>query len=400
MKRAAAMVVALVLLGVGAGCSSEPRLLRGEARLVPDEGARVLAGELGEDLRPTREMRTLHDGARVRLLGGEARLSLPGGGVLELRRGTEVVLGERPTLVSGELLVVPAAPTPLVVTVGGTRVTALGPARLERDLALSVASYSVGLRLESAGRRLAVAGLRQASVASLGDVPSRARPLDYDGGDSWDRRFLGNAIDLGAELEARSRGFSASLGPDEGRTIGFYRLLLPALEGEPGFGPSSLVGNRPPGEMLVGTALALGGRRGSFVTRLSEVFSFRDDGADWGLVALEQGVAMAPGVVETVDLAISRASLAFAPPPSPPATLPPRSGGGAPVPPGRPPPPGPGAKGGSSAGPPNPASPPSTSPSPSPGAGPAPADKPLLAPVVDLLAGLLPGIVVTEPDPE
>lgn len=399
MKRAAAALVAFALVGLGAGCSREPRLVRGEARLSPADGARVLVAERGDELEAASDVVTLHDGARVRLLGGDAVLRLQGGATLELRGGSEVVLGSRPTLVSGPLLVLPAPSTPLIVTSGGTRITALGPARLDRDLATTTASYATGLRLESAGRRLIVPALRQASVPSLGEIPNRAQPLAYDGNDPWDRRFLGDAIGLGAELEARSRGFGASLAPDQGRTVDFYRMLLPGLETETGFAPTAGTSDRAPGETLVGLAIALAGRRGSFVTRSSEIFDFRDDGADWGLVALEQGVAVAPGVVEAVDAAIGRASLAFAP--EPPSSSPPAASGGRGTPDG-------GRPAGSSSEPPArgplpvhlpPAQPlPPVVQGPGPGAPATPVPEPLLAPVVDLLAGLLPGIVVVEPD--
>ncbi|MGH9163960.1 MAG: hypothetical protein ACRDZW_00385, partial [Acidimicrobiales bacterium] len=317
MKRAALLVACLALLGVGAGCTREPRLAGDTARLTLADGARAEAGERGRDLRAVKGVTVFHDGARVRLLGGEADLALAGGAMLGLRQGSEIVVGRRPTLVSGMVLVVPSDPTPLVIRAGDATVTALGPARVERDLAVSAASYRSGLRMASAGRRLLVPALRQATVASLGEVPADPEPLDYDDGNAWDRRYLGAAVQLGSELEARSRGFSASLRRGAGHTPGFYRLLLPALESEPGFDTVALPEEQPPGETLVGTTLALAGRRGSFATRYSEVFAFRAEGANWGLVALDQGVDQAPvPVVETVDVAIGRAPLAFAPPPS------------------------------------------------------------------------------------
>ena len=51
----------------------------------------------------------------------------------------------------------------------------------------------------------------------------------------WDRRYLGDAIDLGDELQARSDGFTAQLATGEGHTAGFYRQLMPALENQPDF---------------------------------------------------------------------------------------------------------------------------------------------------------------------
>jgi hypothetical protein len=66
------------------------------------------------------------------------------------------------------------------------------------------------------------------------------------------------------------------------------------LDHQPAFSDSLLrstattLGPRPPGELLVGVAIALTGGRGSFTQRWQEVWDFRDQGAAWGLVALDQ----------------------------------------------------------------------------------------------------------------
>ena len=176
---------------------------------------------------------------------------------------------------------------------------------MTRGLATEAASYAGDLNLESAGRQLTVPALRQAAVPGPGLVPTTPVPLDYRADNPWDRRYLGDAIELGDELQARSQGFTAQLAPGEGHTAGFYRQLLPDLEGERAFDQGLIDPGIPPGDTLVGAAIAAESRRGAFGDRWRGVFSFRAQGARWGLVALEQRVTRAP-LLSTVDAALGR----------------------------------------------------------------------------------------------
>jgi hypothetical protein len=157
----------------------------------------------------------------------------------------------------------------------------------------------------SAGRDLVVPALRQASVPAPGLVPAAATPLDYRADNPWDRRYLGDAIDLGDELQARSDGFTNQLQPGEGHTAGFYRQLLPALENEPAFTQALLQPDMLPGDTLIGAAITVEGKDGSFLDRWQSVFAFHDQGARWGLVALDQHVTRDP-LLSTVDDALGR----------------------------------------------------------------------------------------------
>lgn len=321
------------------------------ARLSVDGRATVSSS--GASSRTVEGSRTLHAGDRVKVDSGSAVIRLGDGRQLELRSGSEVVLDAqpagpaganlRPSLLSGDLLVTAGAGAVSVGAAADTDVTvAGGAARLGRGAAVSAASYTAQVTVASTGRSLEVRPLRQVSVPSAGLLPGRPSPLVYKGGDSWDQRFLGDAIDLGIQLVSRSRGFTAQLGPTEGHTPGFYRQILPALENEPAFGDASLDPQRSPGETLVGLAITVQGRRQGFADRLRDVFAFHDDGAAWGLVALDQGVSRAP-LLSGVDEAIGRGPLSAAEAPprpvpvpsaTPPAgTTPARSGGTAtPVP--------------------------------------------------------------------
>jgi hypothetical protein len=177
-----------------------------------------------------------------------------------------------------------------------------------RGLGVTAASYVGDLAVTSAGRDLVVPALRQAGVPGPGLLPAVPTPLDYRADNPWDRRYLGDAIDLGDELQARSQGFTAQLAPGEGHTAGFYRQLLPALENEQAFTQALLPPDMAPGDTLVGAAIAVQGKNGSFLDRWRSVFDFHDQGARWGLVALDQHVTRGP-LLSEVDDALGRRSV-------------------------------------------------------------------------------------------
>lgn len=313
MRRLALVLVSAILV-TGAGCSRDD-VPSGQAVVDVAKGSRVLIGERDQGLRPVEGRRTVHLGAQVKVLSGSAAIALDDGGRLDVRRGSEVELGSPVSLVAEDLLVT-SGDRPVVVAIAGSKATVDGVARLTRDLAVSAATYRGKVIVRSAARSLTVPALRQAEVPSLGVLPAAPEPLDYDVGDIWDRRFLGAAMELTEQLQSRSDGFSKQLGPGEGHTPGFYRVLIPALEREPGFGEDLVSENLDPGETLIGAAIAVTGRIGSFAERWNAVFGFHNQGATWGLVALDQQVNDANALVQTVDLAIGNQSFAFAPTPT------------------------------------------------------------------------------------
>jgi hypothetical protein len=295
----------------------------GDARLSFDR-ARVQIAASGSGFRTVDDDTTLHSGDRVRVVTGEAEMQLPRGARLILRKGSEIVVGRQPTLNAGDV-VAEVTDEPLTVRAVGSTVTARrGATRIRGGLALTAGVYEGSARVASAGRSLDVPALRQAAVASFGVVPGRASALEYSEVDKWDLHYLGVAIEIGRELQAKSEGFSSQLREGEGLTPGFYANLLPdlpnsALPGCPTALDGSLGEGRRPGEVLVGTALALQGRSGTFTSRCKEAFAFRDDGATWGLVALDQSVRSLPAIRDRLVSAFGRLPTnatiaAFAPP--------------------------------------------------------------------------------------
>lgn len=326
VRRALAIVLVACVAAVAlSGCSRGREPGPGQARLADVRG-RV---EVSRDGRTWHRVEggLVRRGERVRArgAGAHARLELNRGGALELRDRSRVQVGTTFRLLAGDLLVRAGRSAVRVASdVADTTVAAHGAARLARSLAFDAGSYRGSLRVTSAGRSLRVPALRQTTVPGTGLVPDRPAPLRYHDRDPWDREFLIDAIELGQDLEDRSRGLTGQLGPGQGVTPGFLRLVFPELDRMPS-ATDELLGQAPPvaGERVVGAAIALTGRRGSFATRWRDTFGFRADGAEWGLVALDQQIAAGEArarLVSDIDQAIARAAirpeLAVAAPPT------------------------------------------------------------------------------------
>lgn len=388
-RRALATFVVLAALTPAACSDDGPG--EGEARLEVD--GRAIVERRDGDHDEVRRSTTLHKGDRVEITDGVGRLLLARGARMELRAGLDdaanssVVMGTTPELEAGDLLV--SAPRELELEAAGTMLVVQdGSARVSRALGVGVAAYDADVELDSAGQEREIRGLREMQVPALGRPPRAARPLTYRAADPWDRRFLGEAMELGDRLEALARGYTQNLTPGEGRTPGFFRLVLPSLDDEPEFDASLIDLDRAPGETLIGAAITELGRRGGFAQRWGSVFGFRDEGAAWGLVTLDQGVSGTP-LLGTIEQAIGSSPLAFAAAPTgttggPTAPAPSPPGGV-----GEPPPPSTTTPTPPTTSPPT-TSPPTTVPLPP---EPLPPLEPVLGPVVDTVSEVVDGLV-------
>ncbi len=262
-------------------------------------------------------------GDRVRILTGEAVLALPGEGSLELRGGSatagpsRVEVRPEPLLLEGDALLVAGAQEQ-AAEAGGARLSLVdGAARLTRSTGATFAVYQGQASLSTAGRTLegGLPALRQVVVADAGMLPLRPSLLRVsDPPGPWDRRFLGDAIDLDSVLERRSAGFTTLLQDDFVPDVFFFQSVLGGLLFEPGFDQSLLEGqDRPVGETLVGAAIALVGEEADFTTRWRRVFELRQEGAIWGIIALDQGAARS-ALLAVLDDAVARSPLLFGPP--------------------------------------------------------------------------------------
>ena len=250
---------------------------------------------------------TVHRGETVKVTTGEAVLSFGEGRRLELRRGAAVKVDEVPVLVSGDALMLSDG-APFRVKAAGTAVSLTdGVARLTRTLGVEAASYRGTLTVSSAGRKMTVVALRRATVAALGVLPHGVEPVRMRTTDAWDRRFLGDAMEITDDLQTRSDGITAQLADRHTADVAFFTDVLPELQKQTAFTAALLNAARPAGETLVGAAITAETDGGPFATRWDRVFRFRDAGASWGLVALDQKLGDPRRVSASLDSALGRA---------------------------------------------------------------------------------------------
>jgi hypothetical protein len=280
----AAAVAALVLLPLTSCDSTDhstaPYTLELDGRATVAGGASLRDGE-----------HTLAVGDTLRLSSGSAILALPGGATLELRpgpNGTVLEIGAVPTLVDGDALML-AGDDGLRLRSGAASIELVGgAARVRRASGVDLAVYQGEATVDSLGSDLTTPALRQAAVSDTGTVAARPMPLVYDRAhpDPWDVRFLGDAIEMGTQLQRRSRAITVqATRPDSDFTL--VSTAVPALGSGGVLSPDLVDPDRSLGETVVGASIALGGD-GPFAERWDEAFALRDQGADWGLVALDQ----------------------------------------------------------------------------------------------------------------
>lgn len=338
MNRAGAVVAAVALLVPLASCSGDDDE---RAYVLTVQGRARLAGG---DVLDAGEHR-LDPGEEVTVTEGSAVLDLPGTPALELRAGrgtradSRVRLAATPTLVAGDALVL-AQGGQARLRAGSATATIRGIGRVVRSTGATLAMYRGAARLDALGSSLdsPVLAYRQAAVTDTGALPRRPVPLTYDREepDPWDVRYLGDAIDLGDQLERRSRALDRQLDPPAGLvTPSYVRTVLPPLRSAAGFDDGLVDGGRSIGETMVGASIALGGP-GAVADRWRNAFTFRAQGADWGLVAVDQE-AQRSAVFGVLDGVLDDAAAAGGPSSrggatTTPTTAPPRGGPSAPPP--------------------------------------------------------------------
>jgi hypothetical protein len=323
-----AWVAAVVIAGsvaVAFGDDDEPADPGpGEARLEVVEGGEAVVTRVAGGTERVDDDALLGPGDRVEMAAGRATLQFQHEVRMEIRaadaRSAEsaagasaLVVGQLPELRGGDVLLI-SGERPARIDADGTEFLVDGSAKVTRALGVQVAAYTGGVAVDSAGQERAVPALRQLNVPALGRAPARPRALVYDAGDEWDRRHLYDAIQFGNKLEAYAAGYTNSLSRRTAADARLLRRILPALRDEPGL--AELVRperRRAPGELLVGAAVSEVATAGTFEDRWSEVFGFRDLGAHWGLVALDQGVDVNP-LESTIELAIGTSPLSFTEP--------------------------------------------------------------------------------------
>jgi len=304
----ASVIAALIVAAfVAVGLRDATPLRPGEARLLL-RGAVVDVAYSGHPFARIRQTVTLHPGDRVRARSGSPELQFAHDTSAELRRDSAVRIGGSNVSLSlerGDVL----AHGP--IEIGSPEGTAhvAGLAKLSERSGLTAGAYSGSIAVKPVdAASQTVPRYRQIVVLGLGSAPSDAVPLHVDDSDAWDRRILGDVLDLDNRLESFARGLDAQLPAGSGVTPGFYRAMIPAL-GRDDI-PAPLLTARSAGENVIGfTLVSLD--HGAFADRLAHVFGFRDQGARWGLVAADRGLHP-PDVLTQFQAALGRAPVGAA----------------------------------------------------------------------------------------
>jgi hypothetical protein len=287
LLRGVLVAAAFVAAGCGRGNPRGP-----EGTVTPHGSVQLTRGAVvGVPLHgPT----PLHAGDEVTVTNGSADVALPSGGSVSLRSGSTATFDGGPRLDTGDLLVSSGRRAVTVQESTGS-VVVNGASRLRRDLALTVGSYAGQAQVSTAGRSLVVPAYRQTTVAAVGLLPDHPVPLVLDSSDGWDRQELGAAIDLSDALDQASQGFNGSVPDGIATNSVVLRHALVPLASVTAFNDQLIKSTTPPlsdglspGELLVGAGIAVSGRDGTFESRWAQVFAFREQGAAWGLVALDQ----------------------------------------------------------------------------------------------------------------
>lgn len=359
MRLAAKLVLCAALALAGTSCIGRGRNdAGGGLRAVQVTGA-VIVQPAGQAARPLREGDGIAPGsivktgkdARVRLstdgkqaieLAPETEATIRGAGGVSLDRGS--ALGE-------------AGSRSLSFDSGGIGVQiASGAARLERLLGtLRVGVYSGAARVSLLGRGVDVPAYRELFFAGGIPVERSPKPLQLNAADPWDRRLLGDVLELDRELAQFGRGFNSEFGAQAAAPV-FFVNFVPVPQAV------ATVAAAPVGtsaaDKLIGLVFAQqiaqrDGNPAHVRTLFNALIAERRAGATWGLIAKERGLQLRP-LLQAVLGAIRRGTAPASSPGSP------GSGGGS-----SPPPPSPGPTA-------SPRPRPTRSPSPSPPASPTP----------------------------
>lgn len=294
-----ALLAVLCVVGLlASGCSSDDGLESGEAATVAEGSTVKYALDGGTTRTELDAGGVVPDGARVRPIGGEARLTFRGGTVRLSPDAIATLTNDRVTLERGAALV--ASTGGLSAASEDTTITGEATYRLDTGLAARVGVYRGEVAVARPAQERAVPSLRQLDLAEV-RLAARPTPLQYVRSDAWDRDLLGDAIAFDAEAGNLARGMDVEFGTDPlpGR---FYRRFagraaVPVLASAADVSQGRKFG--PPSDVLL-TFFVADAAGGPSLDTIRHVAGLRSAGARWGLIAVDLDVP-ADDVVAAID---------------------------------------------------------------------------------------------------
>jgi hypothetical protein len=281
-------VVGLLSLGV-AFATTRPTapLLPGTARLVP--GGAAVTVHRGSPVSAADAL--LRAGDSITVNSGVATVRTAAGSLFA-RAGSAIAITDgAPRVTRGDVIVQGKSFT---VAMRSATADITGTARVRQALTLEIGMYNGGAVVRTMTETLGVPRLRRAIVAGAGGPAAvQIAPLVLDATDNWDRKFLGDALELDVVLTARSRGLTMQVAGG-GNSVLDKLLATPAWKDA-----LTVLSDTPIGEVIVAAELA---RAANLPKEAVEAaLRLRSEGASWGLIALDQGVHSIPETFEGLD---------------------------------------------------------------------------------------------------
>jgi hypothetical protein len=281
------LVVGVVAAALGyATAGNETPLVPGTARLIPGDAAVTV--HRGTPVAAAGAL--LRAGDTVVVERGVAMLRTAAGAIYARSGSTIAITDAAPRITKGDALVQGKA---ISIAMRAATAEINGVARIRQGLSLELGVYRGGAVIRTVTETFGVPDLRRAIVAGIGGPASvTMAPLVINAADTWDRKFLLDAIELDAALTARSRGLTNLVA---GRTGD----VVDKVAASTGWTDLTPLAQTPIGEFVVAAELARAAHLDD--KAIAAALALREAGASWGLIALEQGVREVPAHIAGLD---------------------------------------------------------------------------------------------------
>ena len=216
---------------------------------------------------------------------GVALVELDGGRKLEVTGGSlETKSGESVVSSGGSLLVDTDSTVEVLTGIATARIDS-GAVRFDGPAVGRIGAYdAAGIVLTSGDQKYDLPRYWQVLVGSSGAF-EQARPLQIDGADALDRRFLQRALDTDASLANLATGFDAQFGTTTPPALLEHLAAI-------GVAPEALApfDSSPRSDLALALAFAQGSDQAERAKAYLEVLTLNALGASWGLLSVQQGV--------------------------------------------------------------------------------------------------------------
>lgn len=287
MKKLNIFLILAVLAGTACWPFGGDQVLAEMTIRRSSEGGVVTIVRGSEQIPVTDEDVALQNGDVIRTAkNGVANLRLEGdrqawiAQVGDTRLGTETRVVGTDALEGRSGTIVAAAVEPMRVRFGD--VVATGTESTfrvdQRAGAARAASYDGVVRLTAPGEAAVTMDRLREVQASAGDLRTE-RPYQLDPNDPFDRRELAAVITLQAELDVLGSALQSQLGKQR-PTLGYFEVLA-----DRSVASMKPYLRRPPSDLLTAFTIATNTDAHPFASAITEAFSLRDDGGEWGVVA-------------------------------------------------------------------------------------------------------------------